>query len=134
MSEKTIEQIKSDFIDLISEFDGERKAEFIEKFPHIWDDCYDIMEGSRYHRVMQNCFIEGFSEAIQLCEQRERDLVEAIDSLANKLGQDILSVEHETVWGDPNNVKITLELTEDLRKRLFKSLKNLVKLYGKKKE
>jgi sugar phosphate isomerase/epimerase len=82
----------------------------------------------------QRVYRNGFNAAIQLCEQRERDLVEAIDSLANKLGQDILSVEHETVWGDPNNVKITLELTEDLRKRLFKSLKNLVKLYGKKKE
>lgn len=93
MSEKTIEQIKSDFIDLISEFDGERKAEFIEKFPHIWDDCYDIMEGSRYHRVMQNCFNEGFSEAIQLCEQRERDLVSALEktrkAITNEFNQNV---------------------------------------------
>ena len=98
MSEKTIEQIKSDFIDLISEFDGERKAEFIEKFPHIWDDCYDIMEGSRYHRVMKNCFNEGFSEAIQLCEQRERNLISDLEYIEK--GQRLWNADDYSLWQD----------------------------------
>lgn len=58
---------KKDLIDLFNCFDGDRKEEFIEKHPAIWDDCYDIMEQSRYHRVMLKCveagYDQGFSDA-----------------------------------------------------------------------
>ena len=58
---------KKDLIDLFNCFDGDRKGEFIEKYPAIWDDCYDIVEQSRHHRVILKCvevgYDQGFSDA-----------------------------------------------------------------------
>lgn len=55
--------------DLFTNFDSDRRAEFIEKFTDIWDDCFDIHEGSSHHRVMIKSFLAGYDTL-----KTERDL------------------------------------------------------------
>lgn len=69
---KSLEELKN----LFSNFDGNLQAEFIEQFPEIWDDAYDIMMGSRYHRVMTSCMLAGWFAAIKAVSDREKKLME----------------------------------------------------------
>lgn len=54
---------RDDLRSLFVEFDGDRKGEFIEKYLMIWNDVYDIMEESRYHRAMINSMVAGHEAA-----------------------------------------------------------------------
>lgn len=69
---KSLEELK----DLFSNFDGNLQAEFIEQFPEIWDDCYDIEMGSRYHRLMTSCMLAGWFSAIKAVSEREKTINE----------------------------------------------------------
>lgn len=56
----------SELTKLFQEFDGDLKDQFIKEYPEIWNDCYDIMEGSRYHNAMLGCLKAGFDAATSL--------------------------------------------------------------------
>lgn len=71
---KSLEELK----DLFSNFDGNLQAEFIDQFPEIWDDCYDIEMGSRYHRLMTSCMLAGWFAAIKAVSERENDALKFI--------------------------------------------------------
>ena len=58
-------QRMADLKDLFRNFDGDLKDKFIARYPEIWDDCYDIMEDSRYHRVMINSMLAGYQAGMQ---------------------------------------------------------------------
>ena len=60
---------------LFQDFDGDLKPDFIEQFPEIWDDCYDIMEDSRYHRLMLKCLNAGFDAAYVIARKEVEVLV-----------------------------------------------------------
>lgn len=72
---KYIEKIK----DLFENFDGDLRAKFIEQFPEVWDDAYDIDMGSRYHRLMTSCMLAGWFAAVKAMKEREQILVEALE-------------------------------------------------------
>ncbi len=54
---------RDDLRNLFVEFDGDRNGEFIEKYLTLWNDVYDIMEESRYHRAMINSMVAGHEAA-----------------------------------------------------------------------
>lgn len=74
-----------DLVNLLHEFDGDRNTEFIKKYPDIWNDVYDIMEDSRYHRAMKNIVKEGYSEALSDLQGKVDSLIEAFETAANQL-------------------------------------------------
>lgn len=60
-----LESERNELQNLFVEFDGDRKVEFIAKYPVLWNDVYDIMEDSRYHRAMINSMIAGHEAATE---------------------------------------------------------------------
>lgn len=80
MNKKTSYEMELDAeLKLFEQFDGDMKAEFIKKYPEIWNDCYDIMEESRYHRVMINCLKAGAAFTLAYEKKRSAVLVEALE-------------------------------------------------------
>ena len=60
---KILESEREELQDLFTKFDSDRNVEFIEKYPMLWSDVYDIMEESRYHRAMINSVLAGHNSA-----------------------------------------------------------------------
>lgn len=60
---KILESEREDLQSLFAQFDSDRKVEFIEKYPMLWSDVFDIMEESRYHRAMINSVLAGHNSA-----------------------------------------------------------------------
>lgn len=60
---KLLESEREDLQNLFAQFDSDRKVEFIEKYPMLWSDVFDIMEESRYHRAMINSVLAGHNSA-----------------------------------------------------------------------
>lgn len=76
MSSKSLDELRY----LFSNFDGISQAEFIEQFPEIWDDAYDIEMGSRYHRLMTSCMLAGWFAAIKAVSEREKKFIKRTES------------------------------------------------------
>lgn len=105
---------KAELIDLFENFDGDRKSDFIETYPEIWDDVYDIMEGSRYHRAMINCVKAGFEARDRIAQEREKKLVKCIESQIEKLDW-LISQE----WSREYNIDgLSNEIIMDLKEAL----------------
>lgn len=109
---KSLEELK----DLFSNFDGNLQAEFIEQFPEIWDDCYDIEMGSRYHRLMTSCMLAGWFSAIKAVSEREKKLLNALLSYQGQVLR---------VYGDkiPDAFKIPYSFAEEALKD-YRGMKN----------
>lgn len=92
----------SEITKLFQEFDGDLKDQFIKKYPEIWNDCYDIMEGSRYHNVMLGCLKAGFDASTTIFTEREKVLMSVIEKA--KLQRD------DAIWNrfrtNPNYEKV----------------------------
>ena len=69
-------------------------------------------------------------EDFEACAKLPSDLlVKAlvnINKVSNNMGLDIKMVEYETVWSDPDNVRKTLEITQEVRIKEFTKLKELI--------
>lgn len=115
---KSIEEMAGLQIELFKNFDGDKKAEFIEKYPEIWSDCYDIMEGSRYHDVMINSFLAGASAQKELSDKREAELMAVIDeckTALEEISKNNISAKDPRAFSEPANKTLT-SINEKLEK------------------
>lgn len=60
---KKLESEREDLQHLFTKFDSDRYVEFVEKYPKLWCDIYDIEENSRYHRAIINSMLAGHEAA-----------------------------------------------------------------------
>ena len=68
---------RENLIDIFRNFDSDMNVEFIAQFPHLWQDCYDISEESRYHEVMINSMLAGYDtkqSSLDQANERMREL------------------------------------------------------------
>lgn len=80
------EKQSDDLVNLFHEFDGDRNTEFIKKHIEIWDDVYDIMEDSRYHRAMKSIVKAGYTAALSDLQGKFDGLLKALEFYANEDG------------------------------------------------
>lgn len=79
------EMFRNEFYDLeklFDEFDDERKVEFIEKYPFIWNDVFDIDRNSRYHRAMKEIIKAGYTAALNDLQPKVEKLIDALEYYA----------------------------------------------------
>jgi hypothetical protein len=86
-----------DLESLFHEFDGDRKDEFITKYPDIWDEVYDIMEESRYHRAMKSILKAGYTAALNDVEGKIAGLVKTLEAIPSCEGISIDDVPKASV-------------------------------------
>lgn len=69
---------------------------------------------------------EDFLKGAKLPSDLLVKALENINKVSNNMGLDIKMVEYETVWSDPDNVRKTLETTQEVRIKEFTKLKELI--------
>lgn len=83
-------KLRDYIIDLFRNFDGDKNTDFILKYPHVWKNCFDIEEQSRYHRVMIDSALVGFDA----CEAHYLPIIEKLEGALNDITEFNIRIEH----------------------------------------